>query len=78
MTTIWPTPAIKLVPWEGFYIFKGRKIKVYFDLRPDEELDPNTQYVVNHHIGTIRSEELYVLGCHIITPKPLLINLEAY
>lgn len=71
-----PVPAAKLIPWEGYYIYRdGKKVKVYFDLLPNQQVDTEQLYEVYELIGTTGSNKMTVLGDHIIDPKPTPTHL---
>ena len=74
-TRTFPIPAAKLIPWEGYYIYKERKVKIYFDLLPDQQIDPEQFYEVYELIDTTGSNKMTVLGDHIIDPKPTPTHL---
>jgi hypothetical protein len=71
-----PVPPAKLIPWEGYYIYRdGRKVKVYFDLLPNQQVDTEQFYEVYELIGTTGSKEMTVLGKNIIEPKTAMTHL---
>jgi hypothetical protein len=70
-----PVPAAKLIPWEGDYLIKGRKIKIYFDLLPGQQVDPTQLYEVHELIGTTGVSTMTVLGANIIEPKTTTTHL---
>jgi hypothetical protein len=71
-----PVPAAKLISWEGYYIYRdGTKVKIYFDLLPNQQVDTEQFYEVNEFIGTTGSNKMTILGKNIIDPKPTPTHL---
>jgi hypothetical protein len=64
-----PVPATKLVTWNGYYIYKNKKVKIYFYLLPNQEFDTEQFYEVYERIGTNGLNKMTVLGEHIIHPQ---------
>lgn len=57
-----PVPATKLVTWNGYYIYKNKKVKIYFYLLPNQEFDTEQFYEVYERIGTNGLNKMTVLG----------------
>lgn len=74
-TQTFPTPAPKLIPWEGLYMCKDQEVKIYFDLLPGMQVDPKQLYDVHELIGTTSVNTMTVLGANIIDSKPTTTHL---